>query len=94
MTPPEVSSLADEVRRLSALLEKLVHAAGLPQEIYSNRLYEPEEAAHLLGIRSVRAGKTIAAMPDLPKVRVGPAGRLVRYRGSDLLELIAKRTEG
>ncbi|HET7234542.1 MAG TPA: hypothetical protein VFJ16_31305 [Longimicrobium sp.] len=86
----DLESVAAEVRALKDLIARMLSA---PQEIYPNRLYKPVDAARLLGIDSVRGVMTIGQIPDLPKVRIGPNGGLVRYRGSDLLQLMNARTE-
>lgn len=63
---------------------------ALREGIVPERLYEPYVAAALLGIRSKRAEKTLAEIPEaiLPVQRVGPSGGLRRYYGRNLISYI------
>ena len=55
--------------------------------IVEEALYTAPEVARILGIKRIQ---TVYAIPAklLPKVRVGPTGGLLRYKGSDILEYI------
>ncbi len=58
-------------------------AAVLESALHPEQLYTPDRIAEYLGIKR----DTLYLIPEarLPKVRVGPRGGRVRYRGRDVL---------
>lgn len=78
------------------IVEKIAErvAAELAREmrgIVPDRVYTPDEAAELIGLRSGRRGKTIKSIPKelLPPIPILPSGRTYGYSGRDLLAYIA-----
>lgn len=84
---PAADPLVQILDELRQLREQMADAEG----IVPNRVYTPRRAAALLAITSVRAPQTLAAIPDLPYVPVGPNGGLRGYLGRDLLAYIDSR---
>ncbi len=78
-------------RQESAVIERAAaQLAHMMQGIVPTRVYPPEEAADLIGIRSERRAKTIREIPPalLPFVRITPAGGRIGYLGRDLLAYV------
>jgi hypothetical protein len=67
--------------------------ARMMRGIVPDRVYNPDDAAELIGIESERRGKTIREIPRelLPLVSVTPGGRIVGYHGRDLLNYLEDR---
>ena len=76
---------------LSEIMDKLSEMVA--QGIVPDRIYPPDEAAVLIGFRGERAGKSIREIPTklLPLIPITPGGRIVGYRGRDLLRYIDER---
>ena len=62
-------------------------AVSEPVELMPDALYTPEEVAGYLRIERVKSVREIPEA-DLPRSRVGPGRRLIRFRGRDVLEYV------
>lgn len=85
------AALADLLERVAEKVAEKI--ARDMRGIVADRTYPPDEAAELIGLRSVRRAKTIRSIPPalLPYVRVTPEGGRVGYLGRDLLRYLEDR---
>lgn len=89
-TDTDLSELPPEW--LDALAERIARKmAGIVPE----RVYSPEEAAHLLGMHADTASKRLKELPPevLPTVPTSPKGKLKGYYGRDLIRYIHSRRD-
>ena len=79
------------------LRERVVaEVARWARPIIDERVYPPDEAAELIGLRGPRRGKTIREIDPtvLPRQPITPGGRLVGYLGRDLRRWNERMGEG
>lgn len=81
----------DESQVVEEIIARTVAAIARDMRgIVPERVYPPDEAAELIGFRSVRRGKTLREIPAelLPPVPLTPGNGLWGYLGRDLIAYI------
>lgn len=79
---------------LAALMEQVAEKVARDMRgIVPDKVYPPDEAAELIGLRSVRRAKTIRSISPklLPYVKITPEGGRIGYLGRDLLRYLEER---
>lgn len=92
-----VEKVADQVADavLDRVAERLAEVTSAGAGIVDERVYPPEEAAALIGLRGDRAAKTIREIPPdvLPRQPLTPEGKKVGFLGRDLRRWNLRKAE-